>query len=93
MPEDSGGTPTRCLRKESISHKRKSGLVILISDKVEIRPKSEEREKERKKEKEKREEGREGGRKKETLYNSEDCDSKWKCEVMITCISNTIAQL
>ena len=84
MPEDSGGTPTRCLRKESISHKRKSGLVILISDQVEIRPKSEERERERRergreterkkerKERKKRgrEEGRKGGRKKETLYNS-----------------------
>lgn len=38
MPEDSGATYTGCLRKDS--YKRKSRVVILISDHVEIRPKS-----------------------------------------------------
>lgn len=38
MPEDSGSTYTGCLRKDS--YKRKSRVVILISDHVEIRPKS-----------------------------------------------------
>lgn len=30
----------RCLRKESMSHKGEPRLVILLSDQVEIRPKS-----------------------------------------------------
>lgn len=40
MSEDSGKTPTRCLRKENMSHKGESRLVTLLSDQEEIRPKS-----------------------------------------------------